>query len=218
NKSSEFYDVFAQAGLSVERVPSSPLKFSLKALRYLITRCSEDEIHVVQSHGYKAHFYCFFLKVLARKKWVAVNHGFTAENFKVRCYHFLDRMFVPAADIAICVSRPLFALFVKLRGNQKPTVYIPNAVDKNALVREGSAAEIRAAAHCGPGSILLGVFGRFSYEKGQDLAFEAFQRLADTHDELRLVFVGDGGDRAIIEEKVNSVGLATKVLFAGYRQ
>lgn len=58
--------------------------------------------------------------------------------------------------------------------------------------------------------------GRLSAQKGQLILLDAFKRLIDEGNDARLVFVGDGELRKIIEDKIDSNGLQDKVTITGY--
>lgn len=64
--------------------------------------------------------------------------------------------------------------------------------------------------------ILLSV-GRLEREKGFQYNIRALARLADKHPELTYLVVGEGSYRKDLEELANSLGLARRVLFAGYQ-
>lgn len=64
-------------------------------------------------------------------------------------------------------------------------------------------------------SILM--IGTLSSNKGQVLGIRAFKTVLDRFSNARLRIVGDGVDRAVLEELVNSSGLAGQVDFLGRR-
>lgn len=66
-----------------------------------------------------------------------------------------------------------------------------------------------------PGTILY--VGRISHEKGLDLLVEALARTASP---CRLRVVGNdvGGEQALVEEKIQALGLGERVTFLGYRE
>jgi glycosyltransferase involved in cell wall biosynthesis len=63
-----------------------------------------------------------------------------------------------------------------------------------------------------PGTLRIGAVGRLAPQKGLDVLIEAMRSLPD----CRLVLVGDGPDRAKLEELVRARSLGDRVEFAGW--
>lgn len=64
--------------------------------------------------------------------------------------------------------------------------------------------------------VTFGVFGRLSSEKGQRVALEAMFILLKDHPDARLVFTGEGVDRADLEDSARALGIADSVEFKGF--
>jgi len=86
-------------------------------------------------------------------------------------------------------------------------VTIHNPVDLEAFSPAGRER------HAGGPPTVLAV-GRLQRQKGFDFLIDAFARLRTSS--ARLVLVGDGPDRAALEEQVRWLGLGDRVTFAGY--
>jgi glycosyltransferase involved in cell wall biosynthesis len=67
-------------------------------------------------------------------------------------------------------------------------------------------------------ALVFGAVGRLSREKGYEVAIELFARLAGKHPDrpLRLVLVGDGPERALLEQIARSARLGERLVFAGF--
>ncbi len=92
---------------------------------------------------------------------------------------------------------------------------IPNGVD---TVRFAPAPDQGAAMQTmglGPATVLF--LGRLDAQKGLGVALEAWARVATRRPDARLAFVGDGPARAVLEDKVQSLGLTGRVSFLGTR-
>jgi glycosyltransferase involved in cell wall biosynthesis len=59
--------------------------------------------------------------------------------------------------------------------------------------------------------------GRLAAVKGLRVLFHAIQRVVVDHPDLRLTLIGDGPDRASLEQEAESLGLSTVTVFAGYK-
>lgn len=63
---------------------------------------------------------------------------------------------------------------------------------------------------------LLGAVGRLVPIKGIDLLLDAFREAASKRTDLRLVLVGDGQSRPLLEDRVRLLGLGRRVRFTGW--
>lgn len=75
------------------------------------------------------------------------------------------------------------------------------------LCREGDAA----------GAVVVGTVGRLTEVKRQDLLLRAVASLSESFPRLRLLLVGDGPERARLEEFAATLGIAERTVFAGYQ-
>jgi glycosyltransferase involved in cell wall biosynthesis len=93
----------------------------------------------------------------------------------------------------------------------------PGRWDRLHVVHCGvDVQEFARREHRGPGSRLLFV-GRLAAVKGLAVLIDALAHLRAKHAELELTIVGDGPERAALEARVRSAGVADHVRFTGYR-
>ncbi|MFQ4139091.1 glycosyltransferase family 4 protein [Nodosilinea sp. PGN35] len=93
----------------------------------------------------------------------------------------------------------------------------PDQWDKLKIVHCGVDPSLfETVTHQGPGKRLLYV-GRLAAEKGLPVLLEALPELIDLEPELILTVVGDGADRALLEQQVSALGLQNHVRFLGYQ-
>jgi len=64
--------------------------------------------------------------------------------------------------------------------------------------------------------VLIGFIGRLVRQKGADLALQAFAGVHTAHPQSRFVIVGDGPGRRDLEAQAHRLGLAGRVVFAGW--
>lgn len=89
---------------------------------------------------------------------------------------------------------------------------VPNGVD-TSLFQPGDQSAAREALDL-PGGFLFVAVGRLNVEKGFDVAVEALGRIAE-HPEAKLVIVGDGDQRPLLDGLTRALGLDERVVFAG---
>jgi phosphatidyl-myo-inositol dimannoside synthase len=93
----------------------------------------------------------------------------------------------------------------------------PLAVPPAAEVARQPESDVASALDIGPQAVLL--VGRLSAAeryKGHDALLDAWPVVATAFPQARLVFAGDGDDRARLVQKADALGLAGCVLFPGF--
>jgi glycosyltransferase involved in cell wall biosynthesis len=169
---------------------------------------------LVQSHGYKTHVLGFFLRWFSGLPWLGFEHGWTAENWRVRLYQnaaFLLRY----ADRVVAVSDPLRASIARLGVPAGKIETMPNAVE--SISSEGVPRGTFRRAHGIPlEAPLVGVVGRFSLEKGQRVFLEAFKLLSRDCPTAQAVLVGEGLDESYLRARAETLGL--NVHFPGHQR
>ncbi|MEM7217592.1 MAG: glycosyltransferase family 4 protein [Pseudomonadota bacterium] len=209
--SSEFNDVAASQGFRLHLLKQS---FALdpRPIAAVHRLMQEQRYELLETHGYKGHLIGLALSRRFGTPWVALAHGWTDENLKIRVYNALERFCLRRADAAVTVSPPLYDTVAGLRG-RKGTHLIYNAIDLPDVPDLGDPP-----AEVSERPFTWGVIGRFSPEKAQDIALSALAALtrrapgASVH--LRLI--GDGQERQALEAQSAALGLGERVSFAGW--
>jgi glycosyltransferase involved in cell wall biosynthesis len=176
----------------------------------------ENNITILESHGYKAHIVCLALRHHAKLPWIAYVHGWTSENSKVELYNLVEKTVVRFADRIIPVSESLKSrLHLGVRAAEKAVV-ITNAAD---FVDTGQAfTNQRERFGVQENEILVGVIGRLSPEKGHRYFIDAMKGVAAKYGHVKAVFVGEGQERAALTDAISKNGLEGKVILAGFQQ
>ncbi len=180
-------------------------------LHRLFRRHSVD---VVQTHHLAPLIYAAAAARLAGARLVHVEHErFTfaepiASRRLRRLAHLCHRLVVVGSDI-----RDYFVERIGIPAG-KVTV-IENGVDMGRF----SASPLRSREALGlPGEgRLIGHVARLDPAKDQSTLLMAFQALAATHPDVRLVIVGDGPQRRPLEELARTLGIEKGVTFLGAR-
>lgn len=175
----------------------------------------KNRIDILESHGYKAHVVCFFLSRLSGLPWVAYVHGWTSENAKVKLYNLIEKWTIRFADRIIPVSESLKDRLKLGPGTASKTVVVANAADLVDTEQDFTCQRTRSGVS--ENEILIGVIGRFSPEKGHRYFVDALKIIAETHNHVKAVFVGDGQERAAVTEAIRRADLESKVILTGFQ-
>lgn len=100
--------------------------------------------------------------------------------------------------------------------------------DKKLLIHNGIAVErfgfciqdrdkIRSEFNVNDDEVLIGHIGSFKPQKNHSFLIEIFAGLCKKSVKYKLMLVGDGDKRSVIQDKVKEYGIEDKVIFAGVR-
>lgn len=148
--------------------------------------------------------------------WVVETNALLAEEarrersalFFARTAWWLERRTYRRADLVVAVSEPLRELLVDRAGVAPERVLVvPNGVD---VARFAAVAERER-----PAALVVGFVGFVIERQGLDELLDAVRVLRADGVDVRAVVVGDGPDRATLEERSRRLGLEQAVQFAG---
>jgi glycosyltransferase involved in cell wall biosynthesis len=156
----------------------------------------------------------FLLEV--RDLWpeFAIGMGVLTNPVLIRVARTLEHFLYRRAT-RILVNSPAYVTYLERHGVPPAKIaFIPNGVDPGMFDPEASQAEARAALDLGPG-YLVTYAGAMGQANDLGVVLEAAARLRDRPD-VTLLFVGDGKERAGLEQRATAQGL-DNVRFLGAR-
>jgi glycosyltransferase involved in cell wall biosynthesis len=200
-------------------IPFEPLKETIKYDPYLIWQACQlvkkNNIQVVESHGYKASTIAFFLKRLTGIPWVSMVHGWTSEDVKIKIYNKLDQWLLRFPDKIITVSDALRKKVISMGIAEDKAQTIHNVFDPDLY--NISDLDVRQAYGIQENVPVIGVIGRLSSEKGQEVFIKAFKDVLKGLPEARALIIGEGPDGARLKHYANMLGLNSQLIFTGHR-
>ena len=218
--SNEFMEAASKAGIQVDCIQES-FAFDIRViwrLRKLVKRLNPD---IIQTHFSKSHFLVWLSGVWRNRPWIAFHHGHTRSAFRMRIYHGLDQWSLRFPNQITAVSQA-FAAQLAIQGlRQEKIAVLHNSVELPTTTR-GTDATRRHATQSRLGiaptdRVILAV-GRLSKEKAYADLVAALACLLQRKPDLRvqLVILGEGPERADIENAVRAAGLHDVVKMPGH--
>jgi glycosyltransferase involved in cell wall biosynthesis len=185
---------------------------------YRILRFARTEgIDVIHSHGYKGNILFGLLpRRMRRIPLVSTLHGWTWVGGFSRMffYEWLDSLSLRFADQVVLVSTAMKE-HPRLQGCSRWRVeVVENGVPPVGTI-DGNHMRPDIVEFAQRGFTVCAI-GRLSPEKGCELLVEAVASLIAGGRNLRLVLLGDGELRSILEKKTTGLSLHDRVLLPGY--
>jgi glycosyltransferase involved in cell wall biosynthesis len=126
-----------------------------------------------------------------------------------------SRRFCNRCDVVIAPSKQMKEKLLDY-DISVPIEVIPTGVVTDTVLSATEIAGFRARLGLKDDHRLLVFAGRLGLEKNVFFLLESFRAVRRTFSDIKLVIVGDGPQRAAMEEKVRRFGLEGDVVFTGY--
>ncbi len=190
-------------------------KFDHRVIKALVAVIREYKIDIIHTHGYKSDIIGVIAGKIAGVKTVCTPHGFeNTSDIKLRSYMWIGGKAFHFFDVVCPLSPQIESDLASIyRVKRNKTQLINNGVDlyevRNAL------AEVLQQEDNRP--FTIGYIGQLISRKNISALIEAFALLKQSNVDARLVLIGDGDERANLENKAQALGVFENVSFLGFR-
>jgi glycosyltransferase involved in cell wall biosynthesis len=205
----EFYERARRRGLSVRMVHCKG-RADWRAVRQIEEFIQEDGIDLVHTHGYKADLYGYLAAWRRHKPVVATSHNWVGGTAALGIYNHLDRMALKRFSALAAVSDAVAQRLLDSGVHPGKIRTIANGIDVQAFENREPLQSLRFDR-----AKVIGMVARLDLQKGFEYLLRAIQALRSSFDGLKVVIVGEGPDRAAIENMVEEYGLQSNVILAG---
>jgi glycosyltransferase involved in cell wall biosynthesis len=195
----------AQAPIDVARLP-----FHLRALG----------TGILHAHGYKAVIAGYAAHLATRVPIVSTCHLWFEESESRWTYNWLSRLerrLYPRLAHVIAVSAPIASQLRRWHVDPRRLAEIPNGVVLDGTGdRRGSAEAIRRELGFPSDAYVALNVGRLADQKAQADLVDAAARVHADHPRLRVVILGEGHLRSVLEQRIAAAGLQDVVRMPGF--
>jgi len=205
------------AGIPVTTLDTAD-RWDARAYFRLRQYLAREKPHIVHSHLLRANL----LACLTRDDHTVVWHDHCTGEWLPFALRFLEKKLIPQSSAVIVVSKNVEE---QLR-SRVPAIasrirIVPNAVETRLWKALAPADKIylrRNAWGLGADHLIVGFVGRLDERfKGITFLLKSIARLKPSLPQLRLVMVGGGPDREMLEKFSRELGLEGTVIFMGPR-
>jgi glycosyltransferase involved in cell wall biosynthesis len=127
---------------------------------------------------------------------------------------YLVRRTVSEADAVLTVSEDLRRAAIGLGALPSNVTAILNGCD-TSVFHPGDRPQARRTLGCDPSEKVILFVGSLLESKGLGELIEAFAALSSARTDIRLVLIGEGGYRPVLEQKAKASGVADRVRLLG---
>ena len=186
----------------------------------LYSMLKKGSFDVVHTHGYFANICGLPAARLLGIRTLSTCHGFISNDRKLKTYNRLDKYALRLCEMVIAVSDGIRNELVSSGIKESKVAVIPNAAFSSIGEEELLARrhEKRLSLGFAPGDFVVGYLGRLSQEKGVNYLVDAVSEIQDSRSRVKLLIIGNGPERKALEQKVKTLGLDGRVVFAGFQE
>jgi len=193
-------------------------RFDPRILTDLVRVGRERRARILHVHGYAA---ADFGRLAARRLGAAlVLHEHFADPRMPAYQGVADRLLSGLTDRAIAVSASTRDFLIRQRhvpAGRVRLIWNGAPLDEFAPVAPDVARSARRSLGVADDALLVGTIGRLNEQKGHRYLVEAAAALLPSRPKAHLVIVGDGDQMDALKTQAASLGLASRITFAGHR-
>lgn len=199
-------------------------KFDLRVLRALRDLIVQYDINVIHGHDYKSDLFAYLVRKWLWNKQIALvstAHGWALVGARGELYRKMDLFLMRRFDRLIAVSHATKDLMVSDNVPAGKISVIHNAIDTETWSRVSVKIDLRKQLGLDKAFPVVGYVGRLTEEKELGNWLRVAHRVATKCQHARFVIVGEGRDemlRAKLVALAQTLGIADRVLFLGYRE
>jgi glycosyltransferase involved in cell wall biosynthesis len=139
-------------------------------------------------------------------------------DIKSRIYIGMERAMGTVTDRLVCVGKELCREVRewKIAPNEK-LVTIYSGIDFSSYVAQRSALSVKRELDVEDAWPIVGCIGRLSQQKAQHYLLQATALLKENYPNIKLLLVGEGPLRPLLEKQIQALGLSTHIRLLGQR-
>jgi glycosyltransferase involved in cell wall biosynthesis len=207
----------AGAGLEVIEIPMRGEMDVLAASR-IARHMRRERYDVLHMHTSHAHGLAILVSALVRGVQRVVHRrvDFSIFRNRLKLSRFKYRLGV---DRYVAISLAVKSVLVEDGIPAERISVVPSGVDPDRLERVPvDRAAMRRALGLQPEWPVVGCVAHFAWHKAQEYLVRAVPRLCEQIPEVRVLLVGDGERRALLEAEIAQLGVGDRVILTGFRR
>lgn len=178
-----------------------------------------ERIDIVHTHGVRANLVARKAAKALRLPVVTTFHSAIAHDYSSRAAAmmagFITRVTNRYTDEFIAISDSIRSDALRMRIDPAKVVTIYNGIDFNGTPQDARKTWRRSFGIDDQASV-VGVVARLHEVKGHVYLLEAIKKIITDFPGIRLVFVGEGPYREVIEAKIKQLGLGEYIIMTGF--
>jgi len=203
------------SGTAIYSCPRKP-GFDLKVLKAIRKCIKESHIDVVHCHQYTPWVYGALAALGLRTKVIFTEHGRFYPDSASPKRRYINPLLSYITDHITAISRATKQALVDYEYLQKSSIKVIYNGIAALPSNPAAASKLREELGIPPSASVLGSIARFDPIKNHCMMLQAFRQVLDKNPDCYLLLVGDGEERANIENAIATLNLRDRVVLPGY--
>lgn len=192
--------------------------FDWKLIFAIRAHILRNKINVVHCHQYTPWVYGALACALTPAKVIFTEHGRFFPDFGTWKRKLINPLLSLLTSNITSISMATKNALIKYENlNQAKIDVIYNGIEPLKKLDEVNIAEIKRSIGLPSDCLVLGTIARFDPIKNHTMMLSAFSFVLKAFPNVHLVIVGDGEERANIEDKIERLGIRQNVTLTGYQ-
>lgn len=179
----------------------------------------QNQIDIIHTHGPRANLYGTFIAKKSKCKWITTVHSdprddFLGKGLKGKVFTYLNIWSIKKSNHLLAISDRFREMLMSFKIQEAKITTILNGID---FKEEQQHLYTREDFKLDADDFVIIMVARMEKVKDHLTALQAVQLAKRQYPKMKMILVGDGAERAYIEEKVEALGLAPHIQFLGQR-
>jgi glycosyltransferase involved in cell wall biosynthesis len=186
----------------------------------LAGRLRREKVSILHSHAYFANTMGRMAAVLARVplRFAHIQSSHWASEERSPRNYLVDRILSHFTSRIIACSESSGRFQIEaLKVSPKKVITIHNCTDLERYANNQTTDTAREELGIGESDLVIGSVGRLERLKGHRILLDVTKSLVESFPGLKLVIIGDGEEREILEKMRSDLGLGDHVILTGLR-
>ncbi len=186
----------------------------------LAGRLRHEKVAILHSHAYFANTMGRMAAILARVpvRFAHIQSSHWASDERSRRNYMVDRILSHFTSRVIACSDSATRFQIEtLKISPKKILTLHNCTDIQRYANQEATGAARKELGISEDNLVIGSVGRLEKLKGHRLLLEVTKDLIESFPSLKLVIIGDGPEREVLEKKRSDLGLVNHVILTGNR-
>jgi len=179
--------------------------------------CRDEKVAIWHGHDYKTNLLGILLRPFWPMRLVTTVHGWVEFTARTAVYFTVDRFCLPFYEKVFCVSPDLYNRTLRCGVRRRDCILLENGIDTEEFSRRNSVLASKTNLRLSGDQLMIGAVGRLSPEKGFDLLIRAVDALARCGIPVHLMIVGEGNQKAALEQLTVELGCRDRVHWMGFQ-
>jgi L-malate glycosyltransferase len=179
-----------------------------------------ERVDIIHAHQYTPFSYALLARWMHRSAAILFHeHGRHQPDFPRRKRIIANRLLLSRRDRIVGVGEAVRQALIDNEGLPASRVgVVYNGIDVDAIARaSGLRSDVRDELGLTTDALAVVKVARLDPIKDHTTAIDSFARFAATHRNAHLLLIGDGSERAAIEQRINASAMRERIRLLGTR-